>query len=297
MVQPGMRMPCDHTGSGEDQTGEAGGRTGTGAGAGVLADRIAAVLVNHEPGWRLPLSSELARRHNASAYQVRAAVDSLLARRLVRRSPDGRLYRSSPADYLVSLEGMAGLGVTVDPMGGDLTCLSFGSSRRPAAEHTAYALRVRPGEPVGVLRLTWALDGAPAAVSTTYLAGRLAEPPALADWLMAGPERGELPLPPPADDSGNGRWDRRSRRQPRAVTVQMEPPPTSVARKLRLTAGQMAVLVTVLFGDGSGHGPTALTTAVLRPDMFRITVETATPEAGGRSRQAGWSLAAADDAP
>lgn len=30
----------------------------------LLADRIAATLVNHEPGWQLPRPSAIARRHN-----------------------------------------------------------------------------------------------------------------------------------------------------------------------------------------------------------------------------------------
>lgn len=56
-----------------------------------------------------------------------------------------------------------------------------------------------------------------------------------------------------------------------------------MARRLRLAVGQMAVLVAVLFGESAGYGPAALTAAVLRPDMFRITVETAAFEADGRA--------------
>jgi hypothetical protein len=284
-------------GPGADQAGAPGVRPWVDPGAGVLADRIAAGLVNHEPGWRLPRASELARRHNVSADEIRTAIDHLVSRQVVRRSPDGRLYLASPAEYLVSLEGMADLGVIVDPMGGNLTRLSYGASRRPASEDAACALRVKPGELVGVLRLAWALNGTPAAMSTTYLAGDLAEPHVLASWLTAGTERGELPLPPPTADCGSSIRDLRPALRPRAVSVQMQLPPASVTRRLRLATDQMAVLVTVLFGDDPGDGPAALTAAVLRPDMFRITVETPPPWTSGASSRAAWSLATVDDGP
>ncbi|MGH3167233.1 MAG: hypothetical protein ACRDN0_15250 [Trebonia sp.] len=35
-------------------------------GNGVLAGRLTATLVTHNPGWRLPRPSEIARRHNAT---------------------------------------------------------------------------------------------------------------------------------------------------------------------------------------------------------------------------------------
>jgi len=73
------------------------------------------------------------------------------------------------------MAGMAGLGASADPMGGDLTCLSYQASCKPAPEEAAVALKLRRGEPVCVIELAWAPNGAPAAVSTTYLAGHLAE--------------------------------------------------------------------------------------------------------------------------
>ena len=38
------------------------------------------------------------------------ALDEHASRRLVRRLPDGQLSRSSSAEYLIPLAGMAGLG-------------------------------------------------------------------------------------------------------------------------------------------------------------------------------------------
>jgi hypothetical protein len=264
-------------------------------GAGVLADRIAVTLAGHEPGWRLPRASELARRHHVSPDEAAAAIDYLVARQLVRRSPDGCLYRAGPADYLVSLENMAGLGATVDPMGRALTCLSYAAERRPAPEEAARALGMRSGEPVGVVRLVWALDGRPAAMSTTYLATGLPDPPDLADWVTGAAGHGPVPVrPPPAGH--DGRLDPWPPVTLSAASVQMDLPPSSVAQRLRLARGQMAVLVTVLFGSRPGCPLAALTTAVLRPDLFRVTVGTAAPETAGHGLRPAWSLAAGDRA-
>ena len=71
----------------------------------VLADRIAAALVHREPGWRLPRRTALARRYNVSLTEIDAALGDLARRSLVRRLPDGQLYRASPADYWIPVEG------------------------------------------------------------------------------------------------------------------------------------------------------------------------------------------------
>ena len=48
--------------------------------AAVLADRLAAALVHHEPGWRLPRLTALARRYSVSSSEIDAAIDELAAR-------------------------------------------------------------------------------------------------------------------------------------------------------------------------------------------------------------------------
>jgi UTRA domain len=278
----------------------------------VLVERIAAALVNHEPGWRLPRASELARRHNVSTDEVHAALDELVARQLARQSADGHLYRASPAEYLISVDGLAGLGAMVDPMGRKLTCLSYGAARQPAPEAAAAALRVRPGEPVSVLRLVWAVDGVPGAVSTTYLARHRAQPQDLAAWLAAAANGSTLPVAPPAEDetigavtveqatspdrmpAGPPRRESGRPSRPWAVSVQMDLPPVSVAKRLRLYPGQLAVLVTILSRQDSSSGPAGLTATVLRPDMFSVSLVTARPAAGGDGIDPAWSLAAAE---
>src|ERR1700761_5720472 len=76
----------------------------------VLADRMAAALVHREPGWQLPRRSALARRYNVGLAEIDAAIGELTRRSLIRRLPDGQLYRSSPGEYLIPLEGIGGAG-------------------------------------------------------------------------------------------------------------------------------------------------------------------------------------------
>jgi DNA-binding GntR family transcriptional regulator len=239
----------------------------------VLADRIAASLVHHEPGWRLPRHTALARRYNVSTAEIDAAVDELATRHLVRRLPDGQLYRVSPAEYLIALEGVPGLGSRADPMGGQLTCRSRQAAWRQVPEGIGWALRIPPADLVGVVRAHWTVSGEPAAFSTTYLLKEMAGP-----FIGTQPAGGEaaltlLPItaPPAQPDPEHGGL--RPVGEPRAVHVELQPPPSSVARSLRLAAGQPAVLVTVRFDDPEAGRPVALTIAVFRPELFRIVVE------------------------
>jgi DNA-binding GntR family transcriptional regulator len=237
----------------------------------VLADRIAASLVHHEPGWRLPRHTALARRYNVSTAEIDAAVDELSARNLVRRLPDGQLYRVSPAEYLIPIEGVLGLSSHADPMGGQISCRSRQASWRQVPEDIGWALRIPPADLVGVIRTQWTANGRPAAYSTTYLLRDIAAP------LMADEGGGAagslLPITAPPADPDPEHGGLAPVGEPRALHIEMQPPPPSVARNLRLTAGQPAALVTVRFDDPHEGRPVALTVAVLRPDLFRIVVE------------------------
>ena len=137
--------------------------------AAVLADRIAAALVHREPGWRLPRRSALARRYNVGLGEIDTAIVDLTRRSLVRRLPDGQLYRASAADYWVPLEGVAGLGARLDPMGSLVECNARHAAVREAPQDIAWALGVPSGEPVLVVRCVWTVAGDPAAISTGYL--------------------------------------------------------------------------------------------------------------------------------
>jgi len=256
--------------------------------AGVLADRMAATLVHHEPGWRLPRLTAMARRFNVSAAEVDAAIDDLTARHLLRRLPDGQVYRTSPAEYRVPLEGLSGLTSQVDPMGGQLLCKSRQVSRRRPPEDIGRSLGLEAGEPVLVIRCVWTVGGEPGALSASYLPERLGQL-----W----PDLGAPPFAPPGDHppvdglptaapgdggaAGEGAAPAAAPR-PRALQIELAPPPSSVARSLRLAAGELVATVTVSFEDPAGRRPVAITTAMLRPDLFRIVIE-AVAGPGGRA--------------
>jgi UTRA domain len=275
---------------------ENGGAASTGGkptGAGVLADRMAAALVHHEPGWRLPRLTALARRYNVSAAQVDTAIDELAARHLVRRLPDGQVYRASPAEYRIPIEGITGLVSRVDPMGGQLVCASHHSSRRRPPEDVARALGVAAGDLVIAVRCLWTVGGEPAALSASYLPGQLAgaeageeeqvealAEPAGAVPLLSGPVPLRLHLGHATDA------------QPVGVQIEMAPPPPSAARSLRLSAGEPVTSVTVCFADPATGSPAALTTVMLRPALFRVVldiVQPASAASGGNGLSASWA--------
>jgi DNA-binding GntR family transcriptional regulator len=264
--------------------------------AGVLADRLAATLVHHEPGWRLPRHTALARRFNVSTAQIDAAIEVLAARHLIRRLPDGQLYRASPAEYLIPLEGVAHLVSHVDPMGGELACRSRQVSWRRVPEDIGWALQIGSADSVCVVRFLWTVDGEPAALCATYLPSDLA---GRFTGTFAGPagRPGLLPLTGRPGMPDQERDDFVPAGQPSALHVEMQPPPPSVARSLRLSAGQPAAMVTVRFDDLATSRPVALTIAVLRPEKFRIAVQSAElplPAAREGSFSGAWTHAVQD---
>jgi len=298
--------PQDDDGRTAAREGSAGGseHAGDRPAAHVLADRVAAALIHHEPGWRLPRRSALARRYGVSPAEMEAAIEELATRHLLRRLPDGQVYRASPADYLIRLEGLPDLRASIDPMGMEIACASRHLSWRRVPEDIGGALGLSPGDPVCVVRCLWTSGGRPAAFSASYLPERnsaLAEdPPVFADVLRASqfapgppardagppardaglPARDAGAVPPPPQNSGHGSPPARGAARgllpvprPAGLYIELQPPAPSVARSLRLAAGQPAVTVTVRFDDASAGTPVALAIAVLRPEMFRVVVE------------------------
>jgi DNA-binding GntR family transcriptional regulator len=244
--------------------------------AGVLADRMAAALLHHEPGWRLPRHTALARRYNVTIAEIDTAVDLLAQRHLLTRLPDGQVFRVSPAEYRLALEGLPGLGTHVDPMGGQLACKSRNVARRRAAEEVARVLGTPPGNELLTVRCLWTVGGEPAAYSASYL------PPQL-EGLAS--EQAEV-------SSAVGLTPAYSR--PLAFQFDFQAPAPSVARSLRLPAGAPAATVTVRFEDTTHPGVTALTVAVLRPELFRIVVESPgipAPTVGRDGPPGGWTQA------
>jgi DNA-binding GntR family transcriptional regulator len=231
------------------------------AAAGVLADRIAAALVHREPGWRLPRRSALARRYNVSLTEIDVALADLGRRSLVRRLPDGQLYRASPADYWIPVEGAGGLGTRLDPMGIRIACQTRHVSRREAPQDVAWALGLAAGAPIRVVRCVWSAAGEPAAVSTAYLRE------------TAGDEDAEAEA---EHDPGLSSFDAvlASELPAAAVSVELSPPQPAVARSLRLSPGQPVITVTVRFDDPATGSPAGLTVVMLKPELFRVAIDT-----------------------
>lgn len=239
----------------------------------VLADRLAVTLLHHEPGWRLPRHSVLARRYGVSTTEVDAAISELAGRHLLRRLPDGQVHSISPAECLIPLGGVPGLRSRIDPMAGDVTCRSRRASWRRVPENISRALRVDPAGQMCVVQTIWTAGGEPAASATTYLPADAASAP-------------DTPRKEP-DERARERWsDLASVGEPAAVQVELQQPPPLISRSLRLPAGQCAAMITTRFDDPATGQPTALTIAVLRPELFRIVLETApAPLSGGED---GW---------
>jgi DNA-binding GntR family transcriptional regulator len=249
----------------------------------VLADRLAAALVHHEPGWRLPRHSALARRYNVSAAEIDAAVEELVTRHLVRRLADGHLYRSSPAEYVIDLEGVPGLVSYVDAMGGVFSCRSRQVTWRLPPEDISWALKLTGQQQVCVVRFLWTAGSEPAALCTTYVSGEVARPPDSGAATGLPTVLNLLQLTGTCGDGGQGQDAAPLAGSPTALHIEMQAPPPSVARSLRLTAGQPAMMVTVRFDDLDTDRPVALTIAVLHPDMFRVVVQSPRPPLQDRS--------------
>ena len=235
--------------------------------AGVLADRVAAALVHREPGWRLPRRSALARRYNVSVAEIDAAIGELTRRSLIRRLPDGQLYRASPAEYLIPVEGIGGLSTRLDPMGGEISCQARHVSQRGAPQDVAWALGVDGDVPVRIVRSVWATGTEPVAISTAYVPEAVAESLIGQDLESFEATLRSLPATNPGAEPAHAR----------AVDLELSPPQPSVARSLRLIPGQPAISVTIRFDDPATGAPVGLTVVILKPDQFRVVVQIGGP--------------------
>jgi DNA-binding GntR family transcriptional regulator len=229
----------------------------------VLADRIAAALVHREPGWRLPRRSALARRYSVGVAEIDVAISELMRRSLIRRLPDGQLYRASLAEYLIPVEGIGGLRTRLDPMGGEITCQARHVSQRDAPQDIAWALGTDAQTPVRIVRCVWGAGGAPVAISTAYVPEAVVEAlpgdeaASFIQALQSLPE-GLAPASPA---------------YAAAVDMELSPPQPSVARSLRLVPGQSAISVTIRFDDVQTRSPMGLAVVILKPEHFRVVIE------------------------
>ena len=239
---------------------------------GVLADRLAAALVQREPGWRLPRRSSLARRYSVSIAEIDSAIGELVRRSLIRRLPNGQLYRASPAEYLIPVEGISGLSTWLDPMGSEITCQAGHVSQRAAPQEVASALGMAEGSPLRAVQCVWAAGDETVAISTAYV------PEPVAHSLVGNDLDGFqvtlswIPASPPGT----------ARARARAVGLELSPAQPWVARSLRLAPGQSTVSVTIRFDDPDTGTPAGLTVVTMKPERFRVVVETGGPQPAGK---------------
>jgi len=257
----------------------------------VLADRLAAVFIRREPGYPVPRRTALARRFQVTSAEVEAAIEELVRRQLLRRLPTGEVHRAGPAEYVIKLDGLPGLSSFVDPMDHQVSCVAVRISQLRAPTDVAEALGLAPGVRVRSRRCLWTADEEPAAASVTYVLDSHA-------YLIAASGQGAQSAGVAGRPSltvgvaGFGELDRPGVIfRTGAVRIEVQPPPRSVARRLRLANGVSAVTVTARLdavrseagaasSDPGIHvhvaGPeaVALTVLALRPDLFRVVVDT-----------------------
>ena len=194
--------------------------------------------------------------------EIDAAISELVRRSLIRRLPDGQLYRASPAEYLIPVEGLAGLATRLDPMGGEVTCQTRHISQREAPQDVAWALGASGEARIRIVRSVWAAAGEPVAISTAYVREAFADS-------LAGEEPGSLEdmlrAVPPAASSRDAVYAG-------AADLELSPPQPSVARSLRLAPGQPAISVTIRFDDPETREPAGLTVVILKPELFRVVI-------------------------
>jgi DNA-binding GntR family transcriptional regulator len=249
----------------------------------VLTNRLAAALAHHKPGWTLPRPSVLARRYNVTTRQVAAAIDELAARHLIRVLPDGKACRVSPAEYMFDLAGQHGLVARVEPLHGQLICKSHSVAWHPVRADISAALGIATDELACILQMLWTVGGEPAAATTSYLAGPAADPfLAALNGADSGSLHAILPMPPTRSAAPDSQGLERVL-VPHALRIEMQQPPPWAARILRLSARDPAIDITVRYAEAADGDAAALTVAVLRPDHFRVIVDSVVTSVVGAS--------------
>jgi DNA-binding GntR family transcriptional regulator len=147
-------------------------------------------------------------------------------------------------------------------MGSPIECHARHASLREAPQDVAWAIGVRVGLPVQVIRCVWTLAGEPAAISTAYLPESSG-----GEQVVAAQPEGDFGA---QLDSLPG-----LSAKPASVSLEMCPPQPSAARSLRLTPGQPVITVTIRFEDRELGTPAGLTVVMLRPELFRVAIDTA----------------------
>lgn len=236
----------------------------------VLAMRIEAKISHRPAGWRLPRSSVLARHYGVPVAVLDDALADLLARQQISYLGPGQFCRADCTTGQHHRGRSRGLCIRIEPVGGQISCQSRQDTYGPLRDQLSLALALTPGTQALTIRTSWTVGAAPAALATSYL--------------PAAP--GASGQPGPAVFTSDGRVQ--------AAALHLSPAGATVARKLGLAAGELVTLVQVGSADSAAGSPRCLTIAALRPDLFRIAVESAGPPVADLARSPDWQQAVAD---
>lgn len=246
-----------------------------------LADQLAATLEPREPGWRLPRRGALARKHGVSLAEIDFAIGHLIRHALLRRLPDGQLYRTSPAGQWIPVEGTTGLPTRLDPMGNAIGCQAREVATLDAPPEVATALGLAAGTSVGSVRCEWSVDGEPAAVSTTYHRDASLVCPADDPEVAEVPDAAGTAVPEVLavpDAAGTGFPPFAA--APTALTVTVArlvaaPADAGTATMLGMAPGWPAMTVTAVFREHPASAAAAMAIVTLRAALFRVAIEIA----------------------
>ncbi|WP_162870093.1 GntR family transcriptional regulator [Kitasatospora cineracea] len=225
-----------------------------------LSDLIAGEFADCSPGTTLPGEHDLARRFGVNRLTARAAVDELERRWLIRRVRGSGAYTVRRIEYRIGAaypvsftEAMARLGV-------ETTTTAEPPERRAAGTADSHVLGVPLGAPVLVLRRTRHVQGVPAVVGQSLLAGDLL--PGLEDALAAGTSLHAVMKDTYGIEPALG-WSQ----------VRMMPPPPEEARRLALRGRPPLVRMGARIVDRNSGRYVEVVDQWLRPDYFDVIVE------------------------
>jgi hypothetical protein len=259
----------------------------------VLARRLGETIAHHEPGWPLPRASILSRTFDVAPADLVAALRELESVRFITRQPGGRFRRTIPSEVRFTVVGQASLRARVTFIGTDLTCTHRTVSWRPIRHHIERALGMDPGQDACVIRMTWTSACETVGLSTTYLTSE----GAAAFTPTDDRTRLDLQILAPFESARSKGDPCVQAAQLGSFHAEMQHPPGWAATALCLPALGQAMIVTAAYTNPGSAAAMAVTTAILRPDAFRLTAWSPAPALSSATLPTALTDLAEDDEP